>query len=158
VIGLPPYNADYFDAFKRSAPAFSFDYKHGDVCIYDGPTNTFNHKVVAARPHDAPEWLWYGEADGKEVITFGRWPRHGAQWRYTYAEVQPTEHDRASVSAIRDNLQQAWAALSLIRETVETLGPVGSVQNAEHLDGPTFMHEAEALVAGIRKLVEKRDG
>src|SRR5882757_4724788 len=45
------------------------------------------------RPHDAPEWLWYGDVDGKPVVTFGRWPKHGAAWRYKWAEIQPTEHD-----------------------------------------------------------------
>lgn len=52
-------------------------------------------------------------------------------------------------AAARANIQEAWAALSMIRETVETLAPSDSVKAAEHLDGPTFMHEADALVAGI---------
>lgn len=45
------------------------------------------------RPHEAPEWIWYGEVDGKPVVTFGRWPKGGTQWRYKWAEIQPTEHD-----------------------------------------------------------------
>jgi hypothetical protein len=52
--------------------------------------------------------------------------------------------------AAQDNLREAWSALSLIRETIETLGPVGALTASEHLDGPTFMHEAEALVQGIQ--------
>jgi hypothetical protein len=59
--------------------------------------------------------------------------------------------------AVQENLREAWSALSLIRETIETLGPVGVVQASEHLDGPTFMHEAEALVKGILALVEAPD-
>lgn len=45
------------------------------------------------RPHEAPEWIWYGEVDGKPVVSFGRWPKNGTQWRYKWAEIQPTEHD-----------------------------------------------------------------
>lgn len=55
-------------------------------------------------------------------------------------------------AAARANLQEAWSALAMIREAVETLAPSGSVKAAEHLDGPTFMHEAEALVAGIQAI------
>lgn len=47
------------------------------------------------RPTEAPEWLWYGEADGKPIVTFGRWPKNGGIWRYKYAEIQPTEHDHS---------------------------------------------------------------
>jgi hypothetical protein len=59
--------------------------------------------------------------------------------------------DRAHEAA-RENLKEAWSALAMIREAVETLAHSGSVKAAEHLDGPTFMHEAEALVAGIMAL------
>lgn len=52
-------------------------------------------------------------------------------------------------AALRANLREAWAALAMIRETIETLGPSGAVKAAEHLDGSTFMHEADALVEGI---------
>lgn len=51
--------------------------------------------------------------------------------------------------AARENLREAWAALAMIRETVETLAPSGAVIGAEYLDGPTFTHEADALVEGI---------
>lgn len=54
--------------------------------------------------------------------------------------------------ALRDNLREAWSALGMIREAVETLAPSGSVKAAENLAGPTFMHEAEALVAGIQSM------
>lgn len=55
-------------------------------------------------------------------------------------------------AAARENLKEAWSALAMVREAVETLAPSGSVKAAEHLDGPTFMHEAEALVAGIQAI------
>lgn len=58
---------------------------------------------------------------------------------------QPSKAHDAALA----NLKEAWAALAMIREAVETLAPSGSVKAAEHLDGPTFMHEAEALVAGV---------
>lgn len=53
----------------------------------------------------------------------------------------------------QENLQEAWAALTMIRETVETFAPPGSVTNAEYL-GPEFMQEAEAIVRGIRAMAE----
>lgn len=59
------------------------------------------------------------------------------------------EAKERAYEACRDNLREAWSALAMIRETVETFAPSGSVKAAEHLDGPTFMHEADALVAGI---------
>ena len=57
---------------------------------------------------------------------------------------------------MRANLREAWAALAMIRETVETLGPPGAVKGAEYLDGPAFMHEADALVNGIRAIAESK--
>src|SRR5262249_48874223 len=54
--------------------------------------------------------------------------------------------------ASQKNLQEAWTALAMVRETVETLAPSGSVKAREHLEGPTFMHEADALVEGVRQL------
>jgi hypothetical protein len=57
---------------------------------------------------------------------------------------------------MRANLQEAWAALAIIREAVETLAPIGSVKGAEYLDGPTFAHEAEAIVAGIIAMAKGR--
>jgi hypothetical protein len=63
--------------------------------------------------------------------------------------LQIADERAEEANRLRANLQEAWAALTMIRETVETLAPSGAVKAAEHLDGPTFMHEAEALVAGI---------
>lgn len=61
-------------------------------------------------------------------------------------------------TAAVENIREAWAALAMIREAIETLGPVGAVKASEHLAGPTFMHEAEALVEGIRKMVTPESG
>src|SRR5690606_3121147 len=58
----------------------------------------------------------------------------------------------AAERGARENLQEAWAALRMLREAIEPLGPVGALPAEEHLDGPAFTHEAEALVAGIRRM------
>lgn len=55
-------------------------------------------------------------------------------------------------SIAQRNLGDAWAAMRMIREAVETLGPIGAMPAEEHLAGPTFLHEAEAIVAGIMKM------
>lgn len=67
--------------------------------------------------------------------------------------------DLARVERERDqfraNLREAWAALAMIREAVETLGPVGAMPSEEAVNAfiaPTFMGEAEAIVAGIQKI------
>jgi hypothetical protein len=70
-----------------------------------------------------------------------------------------TPHERG-VAAAQENLREAWAALAMIRETIETLAPSGTLKASEYLDGPTFMHEADELVAGIVALaaVSRADG
>lgn len=55
-------------------------------------------------------------------------------------------------SLAQRNLGDAWASMRMIREAVETLGPIGAMPAEEHLAGPTFLHEAEAIVAGIMKM------
>jgi hypothetical protein len=55
-----------------------------------GRTDTRSSDRAHVKP---PEYLWWGEVDGKDVVTFGRWPKRGARWRYKLAETQPTEHD-----------------------------------------------------------------
>lgn len=67
--------------------------------------------------------------------------------------IPTTEH--AHQVAI-ENVREAWVALAMIREAIELLGPVGALKASEHLDGPTFMHEAEALVAGIQRIASHR--
>lgn len=70
-----------------------------------------------------------------------------------YLHARPAQ-ERVAHLAARDNLREAWSALVMIRETVETLAPIGSVKAAAHLDGPTFVHEAEALGAAILALAK----
>jgi hypothetical protein len=62
--------------------------------------------------------------------------------------------------AARITMNNAWAALRMIREAVETLGPPGIVPSGEAvlaLYGPEPVHEAEAIVEALRKLLT-RDG
>ena len=53
--------------------------------------------------------------------------------------------------------RELWAALRLIRETVEELAPPGSVPNDEYL-GPEPMLEAEAIIRGIYAIDGSRSG
>ena len=51
--------------------------------------------------------------------------------------------------------QNAWIALRMIRDAIEELGPVGVLPSEEAvllLYGPEPVHEAEALIGGIRKV------
>jgi len=49
--------------------------------------------------------------------------------------------------------RELWAALRLIRETVEEMAPPGSVPNDEYLT-PEPMREAEAIVRGIHAIAD----
>lgn len=54
-----------------------------------------------------------------------------------------------------DNVQDAWSAFALLRETLETLCPVGAMRSGEHVAchvAPTFHAEAMELIAGIQAL------
>ena len=56
----------------------------------------------------------------------------------------------------RDNYQNAWAALRMIRETIETLGPPGALPSNEAvlmLYGPEPIHEGQAISDALRKLL-----
>jgi hypothetical protein len=56
----------------------------------------------------------------------------------------------------RENVQNAWAGLRMIRETIETLGPPGALPSEEavlRLYGPEPVHEAAAIVGALRKLL-----
>src|SRR5689334_15987480 len=78
-----------------------------------------------------------------------------SQWKMPFGkppEALSAPPGDSAKSAALENLREAWAAMAMIREAIETLGPVGAVKASEHLDGPTFMDEAEALVAGIRAI------
>jgi hypothetical protein len=50
-----------------------------------------------------------------------------------------------------DNIGELWAALRLIRETVEGLAPPGSVPNDKYAT-PEPMREAEAIIRGIHAI------
>ena len=40
------------------------------------------------------DWVWYGvDENGDSHVSFGRWQKHPCQFRYKFAEIQPTEHD-----------------------------------------------------------------
>jgi len=69
-----------------------------------------------------------------------------------WALVRRTEGEVRELQALRGNLAEAWAALRMIREAIETLGPVGSLQAMEHASSPTLMYEAAILVQGIRAI------
>ena len=63
----------------------------------------------------------------------------------------------SDLAAARMETRESWsAALRMIRETIETLGPPGILpsQDAglEHY-GPEPVHEAEAIVAALHKLL-----
>jgi hypothetical protein len=54
---------------------------------------------------------------------------------------------------LRENMQNSWAALRMIREAIETLGSVGALPSEEavlRLHGPEPIHEATVLVEAIR--------
>jgi hypothetical protein len=56
----------------------------------------------------------------------------------------------------RDNVQNALAALRMIRETIETLGPPGVLPSGEGvlmLYGPEPIHEGQAIVDALRKIL-----
>lgn len=62
------------------------------------------------------------------------------------------QDDRVSASGH----QEARALLRMIQETIETLGPPGALPSEEavlNLYGPEPVHEAEAIVEALRKLL-----
>jgi hypothetical protein len=59
----------------------------------------------------------------------------------------------------RESLRDAWMALRMIRETIETLGPTGALISEEQVlaqYGPEPIHEATAIVEALRKLFSDR--
>lgn len=56
----------------------------------------------------------------------------------------------------REAYANAWAGIRMTRETIETLGPPGILPE-EGVNGPEPVHEAEAIVDALRKLLA-RDG
>jgi hypothetical protein len=64
--------------------------------------------------------------------------------------------DEAEDEHGRENYQNAWAALRMIRETIETLGPPGARPSGEAvlmLYGPEPIHEGQAISDALRKLL-----
>jgi hypothetical protein len=56
----------------------------------------------------------------------------------------------------RENYQNAWAALRMIRETIETLGPPGALPSRDTVlieRGPEPIHEGQAISEALRKLL-----
>ena len=61
----------------------------------------------------------------------------------------------------RDNLQNAWAALRMIREAVETLGAPGGLISEEQVlaqYGPEPIDEATAIVNALTALLVQQGG
>ena len=61
--------------------------------------------------------------------------------------------------ALLENYRNAWQALRMVRETIETLGPPGALPSEEavlKLYGPEPIHEGQAIVDALTKLLEKR--
>jgi LmbE family N-acetylglucosaminyl deacetylase len=59
-------------------------------------------------------------------------------------------------STTRDNYQNAWAALRMIRETIETLGPRGVLPSRDTVlieHGPEPIHEGLAISEALRELL-----
>jgi hypothetical protein len=82
---------------------------------------------MSNRPNEAPEWLWYGEVDGKPRISYGRWPKDGTQWRYKWAETQPTEHDHPKTS--RQTFEDIIASLNYDGPETDSL-TVGEIRRS----------------------------
>jgi hypothetical protein len=63
----------------------------------------------------------------------------------------------SELAEARQETRESWsAALHMVRETVETLGPPGILPSREavlQLHGPEPVHEATAIAEAIRKLV-----
>jgi hypothetical protein len=61
------------------------------------------------------------------------------------------------LAVARQETRESWsAALLMIRETVETLGPPGTLPSQDavlQLYGPEPVHEATAIVEALRKLL-----
>jgi hypothetical protein len=64
--------------------------------------------------------------------------------------------DEAEDEHGRENYQNAWAALRMIRETIERLGPPGALPSRDAVlieYGPEPTHEGQAIVDALRKLL-----
>jgi hypothetical protein len=60
--------------------------------------------------------------------------------------------DQEAYENLLANYRQAWQALAMIREAVETLGPSGAVMSPDGVlrkYGPEPIHEAQAIVDAL---------
>ena len=60
-----------------------------------------------------------------------------------------------------ENYRNAWKGLHLIREAVENLGPAGALPSQEAvitLYGPEPIHEAQAIVDALTKILNHDEG
>jgi hypothetical protein len=78
-----------------------------------------------------------------------------AGWICPHCDYTQNWMHAAMIERFRASYQNAWQAFAMIREAIETLGPVGVLPSSEAVMGqigPEPVHEAEALVEGIKKL------
>jgi hypothetical protein len=62
-------------------------------------------------------------------------------------------------SVLLENYRNAWHALRIVRETIETLGPPGALPSEEavlKLYGPEPIHEGQAVVDALTKLLDTK--
>lgn len=83
-------------------------------------------------------------------------------YRAMLSAVPPPETvglETVPLAVYRDNMQNAWAALAMVREAVEEFGPAASLEgpDAVLLRGPEPVHEAEAIVAALARLLAQAD-
>lgn len=71
------------------------------------------------------------------------------------SQTKQIERLRTENATFRRNLRDAWAALDMVREAVETLGPVGAMPSEEHVAcaiAPKPDAEAAAIIEGVQKI------
>lgn len=100
----------------------------------------------------APErfdWVWYGvDGDGNSHVSFGRWKKHPCQFRYKFADPQPTEHDHHA------DLHDATKAQ--LAKAVEALRNMVVIAEADKWDKALtgremVLRDARAVLAEIEK-------
>lgn len=66
----------------------------------------------------------------------------------------PSLREDVTEARWRDNLQNAWAALRMIREAVGEFGPIADLESEDAvlLRGPEPVHEAEAIVEALGRI------
>jgi hypothetical protein len=82
------------------------------------------------------------------TIALSAWQTMEQAVRDKVAEIKRLE---AEAEVWRDNLGALWAALRMIRDAVEEIGPIGAVPSEESIL-PEPHHEAEAIIKGIQAI------